>query len=114
LEIAEAVTAVFAKYAVFTGRSSRPEFWWWILFSYGVFVVLHLAKVIVSPIAGVLEALWSLATLIPNISVAVRRLHDSGRSGWWWLLSFVPIVGWLVLIYWYCQPGTPRRNQYDL
>jgi len=114
VEISEAITAVFTKYTVFTGRSGRPEFWWWILFQIGVRVAIAIVRLVVGPLAGALLLLWALATFIPGMAVSVRRLHDINRSGWWVLLSLVPILGWLVLLYWYCQPSTPGPNQYDL
>ena len=113
MDCPEAVQTVFSKYAVFEGRAVRSEFWWWTLFSVGVSVVLNLAKITVSPIVGVLVVLWGLGTLIPNLAVSVRRLHDIDRSGWWWLLWLLPVIGWLILIYWYCQPGTPAANRFD-
>lgn len=57
-----------------------------------------------------LTAILSLGLLIPSIGVGVRRLHDLDKSGWWLLLSFVPIIGAIVLIYWFCQPGTPGQT----
>jgi uncharacterized membrane protein YhaH (DUF805 family) len=56
--------------------------------------------------------LFGLATFLPGLAVTARRLHDIGRSGWWMLLWLVPLVGWIVLIVWYCQPGQPGTNQY--
>jgi uncharacterized membrane protein YhaH (DUF805 family) len=61
---------------------------------------------------GILNTIFSLATLLPSLGVSIRRLHDIGRTGWWILLSFVPIVGIIVLIIWWCQKGEPGPNAY--
>jgi uncharacterized membrane protein YhaH (DUF805 family) len=59
-----------------------------------------------------LTSLLNLALLLPSLGISVRRLHDTNRSGWWVLLGVIPVVGWLVLLYWYVQPGTTGDNQY--
>jgi len=61
---------------------------------------------------GVLYALFSLATFLPSIAVTVRRLHDRNQTGWWWWLWLVPVIGWIVLIVWYCIKGTEGDNAY--
>lgn len=119
----ESVRTVFSKYAVFSGRATRPEYWWWVLFSIIVSVVMGiLDAAIVAPLVGseIFEAeasgplgiIASLALLLPSLAVSVRRLHDIGRSGWWLLIVLVPIIGWLVLIYWHVQPSAEGRNAY--
>ncbi|HEX4694776.1 DUF805 domain-containing protein [Sphingomonas sp.] len=151
------------RYAEFSGRSRRMEYWMWVLFVCIVYVVLSLldsalglggkstATQNLSPNGvsynygihgGILTGLFALATLIPNIAVAVRRLHDTNRTGWWLLLPLVPVIvgvvmmmmgamslslsmvglgsmimmlgGLLgiVLIVFYCLPGTPGPNKY--
>ena len=107
----EAVRTVLSKYATFTGRAARPEFWWFALFSL-------LAHLVASFLDGLLfgqqliDGLLALALLLPSLAVGARRLHDIGRSGWWLLISLIPVVGWLVLIYFYVQPGEPSDNQF--
>lgn len=104
-------TVLTQKYATFSGRAMRSEYWWYALFVLIVAIVLALVDRFVLG-ASVLGAIWSLATLIPSLAVAVRRLHDLDKSGWWLLLGFIPLIGALVLLYWFCQPGTPGPNQF--
>jgi uncharacterized membrane protein YhaH (DUF805 family) len=93
------------KYARFSGRASRSEFWWFMLFELLVFLVASLIHDWVYLVAV-------LALLLPGTGVGVRRLHDVGRSGWWMLLYFVPLIGFLVLLYWNVQPSQPHANAY--
>jgi uncharacterized membrane protein YhaH (DUF805 family) len=104
-DIKKAVITCFNKYVEFKGRAARPEFWWFALFQFVVVVVLD---AIYRPIGG----LASLAMLLPGLAVAARRLHDIGKSGWFLLLLLIPVIGWLVLLYFYCQPGQPAANEY--
>ena len=97
----ESIRVCFSKYVEFTGRAGRPEYWWFVLFIVVVSVVL-------SMISNTASAVFSLATLLPSISAATRRLHDTGRSGWWQLIAFVPIIGWIVLIVFLAQEGTSQ------
>jgi uncharacterized membrane protein YhaH (DUF805 family) len=109
----DAISTCFGKYATFSGRATRPEFWFWVLFTLIVMVVLNIIQFTVSAVGGsVLQIVFELATLIPSIAVAARRLHDTDRSGWWQLLAFVPIVGFILLLVWYCQSGTPGSNRF--
>ena len=97
------------KYAVFTGRSRRKEYWFFVLF----YILLAIALGIVDGVTGlgVLSPLLTLALLVPSIAVSIRRLHDVGKSGWWLLLGFVPLVG-LVLLYFMVQDSQPGGNEY--
>ncbi|MCZ2497319.1 DUF805 domain-containing protein [Xylophilus sp. Kf1] len=91
------------KYAEFTGRASRSEFWWFVLFNL-------LVSIAAAEIHPTLSLVVTLALLLPSCAVSVRRLHDIGRSGWWLLLQFVPLIGFLVLLFWHVQPSEPQDN----
>ncbi|MFQ6370893.1 DUF805 domain-containing protein [Shewanella sp. YIC-542] len=98
------------RYADFTGRARRKEYWMFILF-YLIF------SIIVSGIDYLMGTQWvgmlySLALLLPSIALAARRLHDTDRSGWWQLLGFIPVLGWIVLLVFYCLDGTPSENRF--
>ena len=110
-------TKVLKDYANFSGRARRTEFWMFTLVNLIVMIVLYgLAMALKDGAVGtiflVLYYAYALAVLVPSIAVAVRRLHDTNRSGWWWLLGFVPIVGAIVLIVFYATAGTVGENQY--
>jgi len=94
----ESVRTCFAKYADFNGCASRSEFWWWALFNLVVYLVLCF-------ISNRLALVFSLATLLPYLAVTSRRLHDTDRSGWWQLIGLIPLVGWIIVVYWCAQPG---------
>jgi uncharacterized membrane protein YhaH (DUF805 family) len=102
----EAVKAVFSKYATFEGRARRAEYWWFVLFSFIIAVVLNL----INP--GLLGGIWSLATLLPSLAVGARRLHDTDRSGWWLLIGFIPVIGLIVLIVFFVKAGQTGANRF--
>jgi uncharacterized membrane protein YhaH (DUF805 family) len=107
----QAVSACFSKYVTFGGRAVRSEYWYFALFTcIGAFV---LAMVDLALPYGVLGTIFSLATLLPSIAVMIRRLHDLDRNGWWWLIMFVPVAGWILLLVWMCTRGTNGPNRFD-
>lgn len=119
----DAVRTCWRKYGDFDGRAERPEFWWWVLFT---FIVQFVAAIVLTvgllifQNVGFLQWLLVLvfmvivlAFILPSITVSVRRLHDRDLSGWWYLLAFVPI-GSIVLFVWYLLPGTPGPNRFDV
>lgn len=115
----QAMTNLFLNYFNFKGRASRAEYWWpllaFILVNQPINIAIIATKYSGLPaLAGTLQVINGLITiglLIPYLSLAVRRLHDTGRTGWWLLLYFT-ILGIFVLIYWYCKKGSDQRNEY--
>ena len=99
------------KYAVFAGRARRKEFWMFFLVYVIIVVVLSLIEWMIG-LPGILSAIYSLALLIPSIAVTVRRLHDTGRTGWWWWIGLVPVIGIIVLLVFMALEGEPGQNQY--
>jgi len=102
---------VLKKYAVFSGRASRTEYWMFFLFNIIIAILLGVIEGLIgSP--GVVGLLYGLAVLIPSIAVGVRRLHDTDRTGWWLLIGLVPLIGLIVLIVFLVQASTEGDNQY--
>lgn len=108
MDFGTAIKTCFAKYATFEGRARRSEFWFWTLFNFIVGLVFGWIPII----GQIIGCIISLALFIPSISVAVRRLHDTGRSGWWWWIGLVPFVGWIILLIFYCQDSQAEANEY--
>ena len=102
---------VLKKYAVFSGRARRKEYWMFVLFYIIFGIILGIIEGIIG-ISGILTGLYCLALLIPSIAVSVRRLHDIGRTGWWVLICLVPIVGSIVLLIFMLLDSQPGDNQY--
>ncbi len=103
----------FARYVDFKTRSTRSQFWWWALWS----ILLGFGTSMLDVMAGMgdvgpLNSLLSLAMFLPSLALAVRRLHDIGRSGWWYLMIFVPVIGWIVLIVFFCTATQEEPNQW--
>ena len=99
----ESVKVCFSKYADFGGRATRSEYWWFFLF-------ILLVSAGASLFSNTLSALFSLATLLPSIAAATRRLHDTNRSGWWQLIILVPVIGLIVLIVFLAQEGKTEAS----
>jgi uncharacterized membrane protein YhaH (DUF805 family) len=100
--LVEAIKMGFKGYVVWNARSTRPEFWWWVLF---VVIVAIVALILDSVIFGTetggfgpIYLIAALVLLLPNISLIVRRLHDTDRTGWWYWIALIPIVGGIVLL----------------
>jgi len=122
----EAIKHNFRNYVTFSGRARRSEFWWWILFVWLGAIALSIVDLTlfgttVDSEPGSIERttnfapfswIFMLAVLLPTISVAVRRLHDRDKSGWWYWLGLVPIVGPIILIVWFAMEGTRGDNKY--
>lgn len=122
MEFKNAIRSGFNNYSNFKGRANRAEFWYWVLFFWiavaigAILDVVLLPEVASSSNTGLGQIflpinLVGLALFIPNISVFVRRLHDTDHKGWWWLVSFVPF-GSLAILIWLCTKGTPDSNNF--
>ena len=119
-----AIRSGFDHYVKFDGRASRSAYWWWALF---VFIVGIVANVLdgvfgfqqfrefngqMYAAGGVISGIATLALLLPNLSVTIRRLHDTDRSGWWWFIVIIPVVGWIIYLYFMIARGTPGPNRF--
>ena len=135
--IGQAVRRFWKKYATFTGRASRAEFWWWYLVAALVSFVLnainrlfagpqpaqpvdpaqlsqYVSDVMAWSLRGsVLSLIWGLATLVGTIALSTRRLHDTNRSGWWYLLILIPVVGFIILVVFWASAPKPEGQRYD-
>lgn len=102
MTLTDSISTCFKKYATFDGTASVSEFWWFFLFQFLVSLVAQMLGYTISTII-------SLAMLLPALAVGCRRLHDTDRSGWWQLLVFVPVIGWIVLVVFWVQDGKANR-----
>ncbi len=106
----DAVRSCLSNYATFTGRAARSEYWYFVLFQV-------LASLVAGAISSAVElnlitTLVELALFLPSLAVSVRRLHDIDKSGWWLLLGFVPVIGWVFIIIWACTKGSLGANRF--
>jgi uncharacterized membrane protein YhaH (DUF805 family) len=99
------------KYFGFEGRATLGEFWKPFAINFCAGVVFAVLELAIHPLF-ILADLFYLAILFPGLALLFRRLHDTGLSGWWWLVGIIPVVGWLALIYLAAQPGNPESNSY--
>ena len=106
----QSIRSAFDNYANFQGRASRPEYWYFVLF----LCIGQLIAVLVDRLLGypIVIVVFALATLVPSLSTLVRRLHDTGRSGWYYFIILIPVGGAILLIYWLCQAGDAHANPY--
>ena len=126
-----AVRRFFKKYATFTGRASRSEYWWWVLVAAVVGIIINIISAVGgasgatvaadgTPVPGpgsvvgfVLLIIWGLATIVPSLALTARRLHDVNLSGWFVLLGLVPIVGGIALLVLTVLPSKPEGQRFD-
>ena len=104
-------SALIENYANFTGRALRSEFWYFML----AFVIASLVATAIDVSIlrhTILETIVTLAAVLPTLAVGARRLHDIDRSGWWQFIQVIPLIGIIVLIYWFAQPGEPGPNRF--
>lgn len=112
-----AVRSVLSKYVDFSGRARRSEYWWFALFSVLVGIVTFaldaaLGTDFEGSSSGLITVIANLALFLPSLAVAVRRLHDTDRSGWWLLIALIPIIGAIVLLVFFVQDGTAGQNRF--
>ncbi|MFD9482025.1 MULTISPECIES: DUF805 domain-containing protein [Streptomyces] len=102
---------VLKKYAVFSGRARRQEYWMFFLFNMAAAIILMILDGVLGT-SPVLYSIYVLAVLLPNLGVTIRRLHDTGKSGWWILINLVPFVGFIWFIVLVATAGQQQPNQY--
>ena len=103
--------SVLKKYAVFSGRAQRAEYWYFVLFNMIIGIVLGIIGGGIDS-SGILSRIYPLAVLIPSIAVSVRRLHDTNHSGWWLLINLLPLIGTIILVVFLVRDSQPGQNQY--
>jgi len=103
---------VFKKYAEFDGRSRRAEFWYFFLFNLIASAILGFIGSMMGDRNNILSSLYSLVVLIPSFAVFFRRMHDLGKSGWWWLMGLIPVIGTIWLIVLLATDGNSGENKY--
>ena len=102
---------VLSKYADFSGRATRSEFWWFALYNLLIAIGLAIAEFVLG-LGQLLSVIYGVAIFIPNWAVSVRRLHDTDHSGWWLLIGIVPLVGAIILFIFYISDSSPGPNDY--
>lgn len=110
MDFMTAVKHVFANFANFQGRARRSEYWWFYLFT----IICNVVASIVDNAIGIpiLSIVVLLGLIIPSLAVTIRRMHDTGRSGWWIFIILIPLVGIILYIYWFVQRGTVGPNEW--
>lgn len=114
----QAIKLAYRNCVKFSGRASRSEYWYFILFFWIIPMVVGLAHESMNPgkeppeAITLLLGLWMLANMLPALALGIRRFHDMGRRGWWILLSFIPYVGGFIVMIWFCFRGTAGDNRF--
>jgi uncharacterized membrane protein YhaH (DUF805 family) len=111
MSFTEAIKDGFDHYTKFSGRAARPAYWWWFLFAILVAIATNIIDAAIGSF-GVISGLVGLALVLPGLSVAIRRLHDTDHSGWWVLISLIPIIGFIVLLVFYLRDSDAGENKY--
>jgi uncharacterized membrane protein YhaH (DUF805 family) len=110
MSFTDAVRSGFENYVNFSGRSSRPAYWWWVLFAILIGIVANVLDLAID--VTIFSIIVGLALFLPGLAVAVRRLHDTDRSGWWILIGLIPVIGFIVLLVFFIQKSDPVDNQH--
>jgi uncharacterized membrane protein YhaH (DUF805 family) len=103
-------TAVLKKYATFSGRARRKEYWMFTLINMIIITVLQIIDFTIGTMF--ISGIYSLIVFLPSLAVAVRRLHDIGKSGWWLLINIIPVIGFIVMIVFLVKDSEPGPNKY--
>lgn len=125
MNFTQSISTCFSKYITFKGRASRSELWWFVLFivignavtgamDAAIFGqnTMMMGGMEFSYNAGFIGNIFGLVTFLPTWAVEVRRLHDTGRSGWWLLIGLIPLIGWIILLVWMIGKSDEGDNQY--
>lgn len=102
---------VLTNYVGFQGRARRKEYWMFVLFNIIISIVLGIIEAVIGT-NQVLSFIYSLAILLPSLAVSFRRLHDTGKSGWWLLIGLIPLIGSIILLVFFCTDSDANDNQY--
>ena len=111
----EAIKRGFRGYVSAGWRAPRSEYWFWFLFAFLIGIVANVLDLLLGTGyagTGIIAGLATLALLLPNICIGIRRLHDTNRSGFWWFIVLIPLVGAIVLLVFFCQRGTVGENRF--
>lgn len=111
---AEAIQGAMNNIVTLRGRASRSAFWWFALLQFIVYTIISWISDGSRPVGIILDIIIGIPLMVAGIAVAVRRLHDTNRTGWWWWIGWVPLFGWIVLLVFYLLQGTPGPNRYSV
>lgn len=111
-EIKSSYTEALGKYIVFDGRSGRLAFWTFVLTNFAISLIIAIVDTFSGINAAIFGLLFFAAIVLPGIALGTRRLHDIGKSGWWMLFGCIPVIGWIILIYFFIQESEPVANVY--
>ena len=112
VEFIDAIKLEFKNYVNFNGRSRRSELWWFFLFNFIIQIIIIILANLITKNLMFLSYIYSLIIFLPGLGLAIRRLHDIGKSGWYILIVLIPIVGIFILLYFYCLDSENQSNEY--